>query len=514
MRVHVLAGILLLSSCSGPPQEPGIAAEPEKLEPVVVTRWTDATELFLEYPPLRTGQASRFAVHLTDMNSFQPLREGYVAVHLDYGGGLSKRFAVDGPSRPGIFGVNVTPTQPGTPTMTVQVQSSAVEDSHDLGRTPVRSGQDDLGAASIGQQEGLAAGDISFLKEQQWTLDFATQLVALKPMRESLVIPAAIEPRSGGRMVVTAPVSGRLLPSVRLPALGAIVSQGQDLGAIVPLWSGPLDRSVLQLSLNEARVALESAKRERQRAERLLAVGAIPARRLQEAEAQEEVVVARHKAAEERMAYYEATRRDDPHMESQSAFSIRSHLTGVVTGVFVTDGAHVEEGDTLLEVAATDMVHVSGALPESRAAVLKRLKGAEIELPGSENSLPVLRLISTARVVDPATRTLKATYLMDNRKQQLAIGQSAFLRLFTSESIDAPTVPRSALVDEGGRTLVYIQTAGESFEARPVTLGNRQGEEVQITGGLRPGERVVTRGAYLVRLASMSSQAPAHGHVH
>ena len=513
MRIHVLVSILLLPACGSPPQQPE-AASREEPEPAAVTRWTDKTELFMEYPPLQAGEVSRFAVHVTDMGSFQPLREGRVTVHLHYEGGFSERFAVDGPSRPGIFGVDVTPTRPGTPTMTVQVQSSAVEDSHDLGRTPVRGGQDDLGAAPIGQQEGLAAGDISFLKEQQWALDFATQLVRLTSMRESLVVPAAIEPRSGGRMVVTAPVSGRLLPSVRLPALGAIVSQGQDLGAIVPLWSGPLDRSALQLSLNEARVALESASRERQRAERLLAVGAIPARRLQEAEAQEEVVVARHKAAEERMAYYEATRRDDPHMESQSAFSIRSHLTGVVTGVFVTDGAHVDEGDTLLEVAATDMVHVSGALPESRAAVLKRLKGAEIELPGSENSLPVVRLISTARVVDPATRTLKATYLMDNRRQQLAIGQSAFLRLFTSESIDAPTVPRSALVDEGGRTLVYIQTTGESFEARPVTLGNRQGEEVQIIAGLRPGERVVTRGAYLVRLASMSSQAPAHGHVH
>ena len=514
MRVPVLASILLLSACGSPRQQPEIAAVPAELEPVVVTRWTEKTELFLEYPPLQAGETSRFAVHLTGMSSFQPLREGRVTVYLDYGSGVSEKFAADGPSRPGIFGVDVTPVRPGRPAMTVQVQSAAVEDSHDLGPAPVSGEQEDMHALQSAQQEEPAAEDISFLKEQQWTLDFATQLVALKPMRESLVIPAAIEPRSGGRMVVTAPVSGRLLPSVRLPALGAIVSQGQDLGAIVPLWSGPLDRSALQLSLNEARVALESARRERQRAERLLAVGAIPARRLQEAEAQEEVVVARHKAAEERMAYYEATRRDDPHMESQSAFSIRSHLTGVVTGVFVTDGAHVEEGDTLLEVAATDMVHVSGALPESRAAVLKRLKGAEIELPGSENSLPVVRLISTARVVDPATRTLKATYLMDNRKQQLAIGQSAFLRLFTSESIDAPTVPRSALVDEGGRTLVYIQTAGESFEARPVTLGNRQGEEVQITAGLRPGERVVTRGAYLVRLASMSSQAPAHGHVH
>ena len=272
------------------------------------------------------------------------------------------------------------------------------------------------------------------------------------------------------------------------------MSVGENLGTIIPLWDGPPNRSALQLPLDEARVALESATRERQRVERLLAVGAIPARRLQDAEAQVAVAVARNKVAQERMAYYEATRRDDPHRESQSAFSIRSHLTGVVTAVSVTDGAHVEEGDTLLEVAATDTVHVSGAVPEAQSAILQRLKGAEIQLSESEISVPVGRLVSTARVVDPATRTLKATYLLDNRRPQLAIGQSTFLRLFISESVEAPAVPRSALVDDSGRTLVYVQTGGESFEGRPVTLGNRQGGEVQITAGLRPGERVVTRG--------------------
>ncbi len=513
MRVHVLATILLLPACGSPPP-PEIAAVPEELDPVVVTRWTEKTELFLEYPPLQAGETSRFAVHLTDMSSFQPLREGRVEVYLDYGGGVSEKFAVDGPSRPGIFGVDVTPARPGTAAMTVQVQSPAVEDSHDLGPVSVSAEQEDMHALQIAQQERPAGGDISFLKEQQWTLDFATQLVGLKSMRESLVVPATIEPRSGGRMMVAAPVSGRLLPSVRLPTLGASVSVGENLGTIVPLWDGPANRSALQLPLDEARVALESATRERQRVERLLAVGAIPARRLQDAEAQVAVAVARNKAAQERMAYYEATRRDDPHRESRSAFSIRSHLAGIVTAVSVTDGAHVEEGDTLLEVAVTDTVHVSGEVPEARSAVLQRLKGAEIQLPESEISVPVGRLVSTARVVDPATRTLKATYLLDNRRPRLAIGQSTFLRLFISESVEAPAVPRSALVDDSGRTLVYVQTGGESFEGRPVTLGNRQGGEVQVTAGLRPGERVVTRGAYLVRLASMSSQAPAHGHAH
>ena len=514
MKLHILAAVLMLSACGGPRPQPEAAAPPEDLQPIAVTRWTEKTELFMEYPPLQVGKASRFAVHLTDMNSFAPLMEGHVEVHLAYENGSGESFAVDGPSRPGIFGVDVTPTRPGSAAMTVQVRSTAVEDSHDLGPTTVSDGRQPGGALPSARGAEPETGDISFLKEQQWTLDFATQLVSLTSMRESFVVPATIEPRSGGRLAVTAPVSGRLLPTVRLPTLGAFVKPGEILGAVVPMWGGSTNRSALRLPLDEARVALESARRERKRAERLLAAGAVPARRLQEAEAREAVVTAQHKAAEEQMAYYEATRRDDPHQESESAFSIRSHLAGVVTAVYVTDGSHVEEGDTLLEIAATDTVHVSGALPESQAAILQKLRGAEIEVPGWAASLPVAKLISTARVVDPATRTLKTTYLVDNTQRKLAIGQSTFLRLFTSESVEAPTIPSSAIVDESGRKLVYVQTAGESFEGRPVKLGNRRGGEVQITQGLRSGERVVTQGAYLVRLASISANAPVHGHAH
>jgi multidrug efflux pump subunit AcrA (membrane-fusion protein) len=69
-------------------------------------------------------------------------------------------------------------------------------------------------------------------------------------------------------------------------------------------------------------------------------------------------------------------------------------------------------------------------------------------------------------------------------------------------------------VDDAGRPIVFVQTEGESFVRRPVTLGAREGGIVQVKHGIRAGERVVTKGAALIRLASMSSQVPAHGHVH
>jgi multidrug efflux pump subunit AcrA (membrane-fusion protein) len=77
-----------------------------------------------------------------------------------------------------------------------------------------------------------------------------------------------------------------------------------------------------------------------------------------------------------------------------------------------------------------------------------------------------------------------------------------------------PVVPAEAIVDDAGRPIVFVQREGETFERRAVTLGLRSGGLVQITDGVKAGDRVVTKGAYLVRLASLSTSVPAHGHVH
>jgi multidrug efflux pump subunit AcrA (membrane-fusion protein) len=56
--------------------------------------------------------------------------------------------------------------------------------------------------------------------------------------------------------------------------------------------------------------------------------------------------------------------------------------------------------------------------------------------------------------------------------------------------------------------------SGETFEKRELTLGLRDGNWVQVVLGISAGERVVTKGAYAVRLASVSSAIPSHGHAH
>jgi cobalt-zinc-cadmium efflux system membrane fusion protein len=84
----------------------------------------------------------------------------------------------------------------------------------------------------------------------------------------------------------------------------------------------------------------------------------------------------------------------------------------------------------------------------------------------------------------------------------------------TGAATNALAVPESAMVDDAGRKVVYVQVEGESFERRVLTLGIRSGGWVEVKAGLANGERVVTRGAYDVKLAASGGAVPEHGHAH
>ena len=75
-------------------------------------------------------------------------------------------------------------------------------------------------------------------------------------------------------------------------------------------------------------------------------------------------------------------------------------------------------------------------------------------------------------------------------------------------------ISKSALMQDYSLNYVYVQTGGESFEKREVKLGVDDGFNVQILSGVTEGEWVVTEGAYQIKMASMSSTIPAHGHEH
>lgn len=508
MRTMMVLVPLLMAACSRQPAGPAraVSQAPER-RTETATLWSAKTELFVEFPALVAGEESRFAIHLTRLDNFRPVAAGRVDVRLIYGMD-SEVFSTEAPSRPGIFGVTVKPSKAGEAAVEIVLKAADLADTHRLEKVPVHATL----AAAPGEEEPAVEETIAFLKEQQWAMDFATALAQTGMVRESLTVPAEVSPRSGGEADVIAPLAGRLAGD-SLPVLGARVTQGQALASVIPPTPAPSDRAALDLAKAEAEAALEYARRDRLRASRLVEAGAAPRKRMEEAATAETIAEARLRAAEERIRQFESSRAAEGEAGSP-AFAIRAPISGTITEVHASPGANLKGGEALFHIVDTERVYVSAIVPEAEFPRVRELSGAEILVPGAPRPRPAGRLISIGKVVDASTRTFPVVYEFANADNSIAINQTVTMRLFFAGARRSVLAPEEALVDDGGRPVVFVQRAGESFVRRPVEVGWRQSGMAEITAGLEAGERIVTKGAYLIRLAALSTQIPAHGHVH
>jgi multidrug efflux pump subunit AcrA (membrane-fusion protein) len=116
--------------------------------------------------------------------------------------------------------------------------------------------------------------------------------------------------------------------------------------------------------------------------------------------------------------------------------------------------------------------------------------------------------------VDSLTRTLLVLYEAANPDGTIQVGATARVSISTGTRVRGVVVPSTAILDEDGRPICYVQVSGERFEKRDLTLGGNDGTQTVILSGLSSGERVVTGAAYQVRLAALSTSVPAEGHAH
>ena len=504
--IAALVVVSLVSACRNTPRQDA-TTEPEP-PAVAVTIWSERTELFMEYPPLVAGADAAFHIHLTDLSNFQPLREGRVVVRFE--GDAIERFEVDGPSTPGIFNVTLKVPAARRYQVAVEVHGANLKDELRVGAVTVFPDQQSALASISTEEEGAT----SFLKEQQWTLDFATMRVDDQQRRQVVAVPATIEPRVGGSAEVRAPAAGRIAAGGgRAP--GTAVARGSTLLELLVRNERLGEAPVLKLELAQAEAAHGLAREDLARIERLVTAGAVPQRRLAEAKVAHETATARVKIAQEQLQHLELSRTGEGAGAAGERVVVRAPLAGVVAQSNVTPGATVEEGQLLYRIVALDRVYVVGAVPEQHLARIEGATEAEVEVPGLPAPLTTTRLVSVGRVVDPERRSIPIIFEIADPPSALAVGQGVRLRLITSAPTPEVAVPADAVVDDGGQTIVFVQTGGESFERRPVRVGGpREGGFLQIADGLEAGERVVTRGAHLVRLAALSPQTPGHGHVH
>jgi membrane fusion protein, heavy metal efflux system len=386
-------------------------------------------------------------------------------------------------------------------------------DRHDLGSVTVFP-SDAAAHADADKRSPEDASAIAYLKEQQWTNPFATVVVADAELRSSIKVPASIEPISGGEALVTAPAAGRFAAE-SLVAIGTAVRSGQTLGRLEPRLSGTDDRATLAADVAQAQVGLDSARAEQTRAERLLADRAVPARRVEDARRAVTTAEARLRAAEARLGQRDETLRRGGGAAAGNAFTIRAPIAGRIADVLATLGASYDEGAPLFRIVRTDRVELRAQIPATDVSAARRPHDVAFEIPGRADPLPLrTEHMHDAGVVDPKTGALPMQFEVENRDGELLVGQNGTAILFARERERVPAVPKAAVLFEAGRPYVFVQIGGERFLRRYVDVAVSDGDRIGLKGGVAVGDRVVTRGAYEVQLASAAKGLPAEGHVH
>lgn len=507
-----------------------------------VTVFSERHEVFLEHAFLLRGKPTRFVTHVTDVVARRPRTKGTITFVCQLGDAEPIRYEVPKVARAGIYLPELTFTQAGEWQVSIEVPTPEGEDLVRLPNRVVYATQAELDAAP----EPKEAEGISFLKEQQWKLEFQVAPVTRQDLVARLQLPGRLLAPPQGRALVGPPVNGRLLPPEggALPSVGQRVEAGEVLARIQPPLAGSdhltflsnrQQLTALRLELQtkaaeartEAKVAEVGLRRAAQQLTRVRGLAERRAKSLREVEqaAYEHArAEAQLRAAQTRQRLYSQVEQQLGALPSDlsrgfPAVELAAPISGVITRARGVSGEQIPAHEALFEVLDRSKLHLEVKVPETALGRIPQQPGVVFTTPGQRQTYREVlgaaggRLLLGAVVVDPRARASRLLYELPN-PGDLAAGLAVEAFVASTTSARALAIPASALVEEEGRYVAFVMLGGETFEKRDLVLGVRDGALVEVKSGLSEGERVVSRGAYAVKLASVATLIPAHGHAH
>ncbi|HUX43506.1 MAG TPA: efflux RND transporter periplasmic adaptor subunit [Terracidiphilus sp.] len=354
------------------------------------------------------------------------------------------------------------------------------------------------------------------------------------PISRHIVADAILAPRAQAAIEarITAPVkrfyvqrgarvkAGELLATLENSDLAALAQDNQ--GTYVAAQAAyntttqaqvPEDMQKAELDLAQARATLNLNRSIVEGRKQLFAQGAIPKRDLDTARA----ALVQTQAAYDTAAKHLQSLRNVSHKaalqaakgqltsaegkfknaEAQLSFSqIRSPISGYVTDRPLFDGETATAGTPLITIMDTSVLIAKTHVAQSLAQQMKLGDDATVSVPGLDHPVPAkVTLISPA--LDPGSTTVEVWLRIDNRTGALKVGTPVKVSITAGTVANASKIPTSAILTaQDGSKSVMVIGADSLAHRKPVTLGIEDNNEVQILGGLSPGDMVITSGAY------------------
>lgn len=199
---------------------------------------------------------------------------------------------------------------------------------------------------------------------------------------------------------------------------------------------------------------------------------------------------------------------------SGSQFVVTAPFPGSVVARDASLGEMAEPSDTLFTVADLSRVRIELDVFERDLGAVRPGQTVAVTVAAYPGRAFQGRIASLGDVLDPEKRTVRARIDVPNGDRLLKPGMFATARVATGAAAEVVTVPRDAVQEMEGRTVVFVPgTRAGEFRVRQVQLGDPvDSASVAVRGGLRSGERVVVAGAFTLRSEFAKGEIGEHGH--
>jgi len=467
-------------------------------ESLQLTAYSTDFEVFTEATPFVVGQTSDILAHFSHLKNFKPITEGKITVSLIVGtDGI--RQTLNEPTRTGIYFFRLTPTVAGNGKIIFDIETQSGKSQIVVPNITVYTNEHDAQHAAADAAVESSNGAV-FTKEQSWKVDFATEEARREPFGQVIRTTAQIQPSQGDERIISAKASGTAFFNANITE-GKAVTAGQTLFSID--GSATADNN-LAVRYAEAESEYNRAKAEYER----------------KAELAKDNIVSQSDLLQAKTAFTnaEAVYNNLKRNFSAGRQNISSPIGGYVTSVLVQNGQFVESGQPVLIVSQNRDLFLKAELQPRFFNLLGNITSANIRVMNSNRiyTLEELggRVLSYGKTADINNPLIPVTFQVNNRAGLLA---GSFVEMFikTQTNAQAITVPNEAIIEEMGNFFVFVQLTPEFFEKTPIKKGVTDGIRTEITEGISAGDRVVSKGAILVKLAQASGALDAHaGHVH
>lgn len=200
-----------------------------------------------------------------------------------------------------------------------------------------------------------------------------------------------------------------------------------------------------------------------------------------------------------------AGHKDGEFDHDDDMFPVRAPASGVVISRNISAGSVAKPGDDLFVISDLSSIWMLAAIPEENLGRIHAGMAAQVTVRAFDNRSFPGKLTRIGDQLDPETRTVQARIVLANPRGELKPEMFATAELAAGGTGEALYVPQECLQELNGHTVVFVASGEGKFKARAIETGAKAGSAVAVRSGLAPGDKVVARGAFLLKSEMMKS---------